>query len=176
MYYPNSALWIGSKSRGGTALGHSTYGTRVDDVHGIVDWINLGVLAKDWTFNQFFRQVTGIPIRKSTRQQREEFFAEIDYINFVQRSLGPVDRNPTREEYEQAIRDLPAAIELAKPEAIFAFGMKHHPYSLPVIAAMGIPCQPSVHVVWDTKKRFLPAWREFERMLRAGVTSSAWAT
>lgn len=153
-------LWIGTKYRdpenelnGVLVIAHSTYGTTPDDRPGIKAWI---VRKPDMTFSIFYRHVTGRTAAVATSLERQNFFDQIAYLNFVDHILGEEDRDPTKAEYEQAARDLPGRIERADPLAIFVFGLKHQGYSLPIIkeSRWRDRYRATVHVVQDKQHRF----------------------
>lgn len=170
MCYQNS-LWIGAAYRDPEnylnrvlVMGHSTYGTRSEDPHGIKDWINR---RHDQTFSTFYGHLTGLRAARATRDDRQKFFDRFAFTNFVSHILGEEDRDPTEAEYERAALDLPEVIRRANPVAAFVFGLRHQWYSLPVIEASRIRdrYRATVHPVMDGQGRFLPAWREFVEML-----------
>ena len=147
-------------------IGHSTYDTPENDLPGIIAWIQG---KTDKTFSAFFNRTTttGLTAAKAGIDKRADFFHSMAFYNFVPHSLGKEDRDPTKAEYRQAAEDLPAIIERAQPRGIFVFGLKHYKYSSPVIKDSKIPYVDSVHPVQDSRRRFLPAWRKFEEMLKS---------
>ena len=123
-YNLNSGLWTGSQYRNqenpfksALVIGHSTYGTKPDDPHGIKAWIANAITADDPTFDRFFKVVTGLAAREVSREERGLFFNRIAFTNFVSHILGEQNRDPTVAEYKQAELKLPGVIAEANPKS-----------------------------------------------------------
>jgi hypothetical protein len=170
-YYEPTSLWIGRDYRsvsnplnGALVIGHSTWGTPDEDPPGIITWIEGN---HDQTFTVFFNQTSGLKAAKAGVGGRARFFRSIAFYNFVPHSLGAKDISPTVSQYLQAQKDLPSIIQKAQPRGIFFFGKAHWDYSEPPIRDSGFRYVRSVHPLFDFDHKFLPAWREFEEILKS---------
>lgn len=166
-HYEESTLWIGRDYKNESnflrkvlIIGHSTYDTQPNDPPGIISWIEGN---DDKTFSKLLEHVQKTPI--CGIQTPRDLFRSIAFYNFVPDSLGPENRDPTPDEYEQGKKALPGVISHANPRAIFVFGLNHREHSSPLLEASGIAFMHSVHLVWDTQGRFLPMWKEFVEKL-----------
>src|SRR5258708_35899792 len=163
-------LWVGKNCqsednpfRGVFVLGHSTYGTVVGDLHGILAWIEG---KGDATFSIFYRVVTGRENRrtKKTRPERQAFWDQFIFANSVEAILRTGSDTPSAEDYAIAKTVLPGVCAQAVAEGAvyaFSFGDAHQTWATPILNKAGLEGTESVHFSNDNQKRAPVAWKEF---------------
>jgi len=137
-------LWIGPNYRRQVprvlVLGVSWYG----DVEPLVTFIPKWIRAEiaDEFFTRLFNATSGITAAKATVEQREQWWSEIAFYNFVTGTIGPTSAaRPRPSQFRTAAGVLPDVLRIARPHGVWIVGTTHSRYSAPVVVAAGIPCE-----------------------------------
>ncbi len=156
MRYPEAANGI-------LVLGESTYGSDPPLAGYVPVWIRSGV--RDTTFSRIFNAFSGFHTDRATVTEREKFWAQIAFYNFVTRSIGPTrEDRPTDDDYLAAQMPLKQVLEEHRPRAVMILGAEQAKYSAPIVASSGIPSVVTPHPTsYGLRTQVLKdAWHELQ--------------